>query len=345
MKQIEWNNNILYLLDQRKLPAETAILECKNHHDVCMAIKTLAVRGAPLIGVAAAMGLVLSSIANEFETAEELRNYVESAEKELRSTRPTAVNLMWALDRMLTAIDKPGYLTAESLRKLILEEAMAIWEEDCELCRLMGINGAAVIPDNANIITHCNTGSLAASGDGTALSVIRQAHRDGKKIHVFVDETRPLLQGARLTAWELSKDGIPYTLITDNMAAHVMKEKKIDLAITGADRIAANGDSANKIGTYGLAVIAKAHNVPFYIAAPYSTIDLGIKSGKEIVIEQRDPDEVRFFGSRQTAPENCNVYNPAFDVTPAELIRAIITDRGIIEQPFATNLKQTLCGV
>ena len=344
MKQIEWKNAKLYLLDQRLLPSEESLLECNSYNDVCMAISTLAVRGAPLIGVAGAFGVVLAGICeNSSISLFKIKENIKKTALKIRSTRPTAVNLMWAIDSMIKVLDN-DFSSLQDINKALLSKAMDIWNEDIELCAKMGHYGAELIPNNANIITHCNTGSLAASGDGTALSVIRHAHNAGKKIHVFVDETRPLLQGSRLTAWELSKYNIPYTLITDNMAAHVMKTKKVDLVITGADRIVANGDSANKIGTYGLSVLAKAHNVPFYITAPYSTVDLNISSGDQIVIEERNPDEVRCLAGIKTAPENCNVYNPAFDVTPSEFISAIITDKGIIRPPYTVNIKQALLG-
>ena len=294
IKQIEWKNDILTLLDQRLLPITEKYIECTKYDQIIDAIKTLAVRGAPLIGVSAGMGIVVASKETD-KKGEELRQYVIEAEKKLRASRPTAVNLMWALDRMMPFImsdpsDSEAYISASE------KAALNIWNEDIELCRKMGEYGLEIVPQNANIITHCNTGSLATAGDGTALAVIRAAHRAGKNIHVFADETRPLLQGARLTAWELAHDSIPFTLICDGMSSYVMKNKKIDLVITGADRIAGNGDSANKIGTYGLAVSAKYHNVPFYIAAPYSTLDLSIKSGEQIVIEQRKAEEVRSFG-------------------------------------------------
>jgi len=345
MRQIEWKNDKLYLLDQRFLPSEEVLLECSDYNEVCLAIKTLAVRGAPLIGVTAAMGVCLALNANKTNSLETLKKETKEAALTLRVARPTAVNLMWAIDKIVEVIDDDSIMTAEMFKKAVFGKAMEIWNEDIELCQKMGFYGSVLIPNNANIITHCNTGKLATSGNGTALSVIKQACQDGKKIHVFVDETRPLLQGARLTAWELSKDHIPFTLITDNMAAFVMKTKKVDLVITGADRIASNGDSANKIGTYGLALAAKAHNIPFYIAAPYSTIDLSISSGDEIAIEERNADEVRSLGGIKIAPEDCNVYNPAFDVTPNELISAIITDRGVIRQPYSVNLKQSLSGI
>lgn len=339
MKQIEWSNGELSLLDQRKLPLSVEYLKCVNFMQVYDAIKTLAVRGAPLIGVAAAMGVVLASKESAFEPLSKIKTYTAEAALKLRSARPTAVNLMWALDRMLPLInsdedDLTSYL------KALEREALAIWAEDIDLCDKIGAFGAELIPRDASIITHCNTGSLATAGSGTALSVIRHAFRQGKNIHVYADETRPLLQGSRLTVWELCEDRIPCTLICDNMAAHVMKTKNITLAITGADRIASNGDSANKIGTYGLAIAAAYHGIPFYIAAPYSTVDLAVSSGKDIVIEERQPDEVCRCGDVRVAPEICRAFNPAFDVTPAELITGIITDKGVIYPPYDEKLRK-----
>lgn len=338
ISQIGYDEMTLSILDQRKLPLKIEYIKAEKLQQVCDAIKTLAVRGAPLIGVTAALGLRLVSDRYSGNELGELKAILLAAEKELRATRPTAVNLMWGLDRMLAVIALE-YSSIEKLKAAVAKEAMTIWHEDVELCERMGRYGAELIPDKSHIITHCNTGALATAGIGTALGVILTAHDAGKQLHVYVDETRPLLQGGRLTAWELACAKVPFTLITDNMAAHVMKTRHVDLAITGADRIAANGDSANKIGTYSLAVVAKAHNVPFYIAAPYSTIDMNIKSGDQIVIEQRAAAEVRGFGDLIWAPE-CEVYNPAFDVTPAELISGIITDRGIVYPPFEQNLKR-----
>ena len=323
----------LRLLDQRRLPNEEDFLECENLQQVTDAIRTLAVRGAPAIGVAAAYGVVIG-------VQEELNlNRVLSKSRfdyiidELAATRPTAVNLFWALER----VKKVGYsgfkngLNGTELRDNLLKEADLIFAEDERDHHLLGENGAQLVPNRARILTHCNAGALACADYGTALGVIRAAHTAGKEIQVFADETRPLLQGSRLTTWELLKDKIPVTLICDNMAAHCMSKGMIDLVIVGADRIAANGDSANKIGTYSVALAAKAHNLPFYIAAPTSTIDFSLTDGSEIPIEERDPDEVRFFGEKRTAPAEVEVYNPAFDVTPARLITAIITEKGVFE--------------
>lgn len=339
IEQIAWRDGRLVLLDQRRLPLCVEYIDCVDYMQVYDAIRTLAVRGAPLIGVSAAMGVVLA--ARSRMGSPDLAEFTAAAEAKLRSARPTAVNLMWALDRMLPFIAAPSD-DAEAYVRGLEGEALGIWREDVELCRRIGESGLEVVPANASIITHCNTGSLATAGDGTALAVIRHAHRAGRNVQVYADETRPLLQGARLTAWELSEDGIPFTLMCDGMSSHLMKTRKIDLVITGADRIASNGDSANKIGTYGLAVSAAYHHVPFYIAAPYSTIDMSIGSGDEIVIEQRNPEEVRSLGGVRTAPEGCDVFNPAFDVTPASLISGIITDRGIVRPPFDLNLRKIM---
>ena len=323
----------LRLLDQRRLPNAEIFIECATLAQVTDAIKTLAVRGAPAIGVAAAYGVVvgLQEIIAQNQTVSE--NKFTEIIAELARTRPTAVNLFWALKRMQnsgrTAFKKG--LNGTALREHLLHEAELIFAEDLHNHHRLGKFGAELIPDGARILTHCNAGALACADYGTALGVIRAAHSAGKKIRVFADETRPLLQGARLTTWELMKDEIPVTLICDNMAAHCMAKGMIDLVIVGADRIAANGDSANKIGTYAVALAAQAHKLPFYIAAPTSTIDFSLTEGTEIPIEERDPDEVRFFGDKRTAPAAVPVYNPAFDVTPAHLISAIITEKGVFE--------------
>jgi methylthioribose-1-phosphate isomerase len=305
------------------------------------AIKTLAVRGAPAIGVAAAYGVTIG-IREEIDrektlTEENFLNIIAA----LAATRPTAVNLFWALERMKKlGLDglKKG-LPEDELYSRLLQEADLIFAEDQRNHRLLGEYGAELVPAGARILTHCNAGALACADYGTALGVIRAAHNAGKKIEVFADETRPLLQGSRLTAWELLKDKIPVTLICDNMAAHCMAGKMLDLVIVGADRIAANGDSANKIGTYSVALAARAHNLPFYIAAPTSTIDFSLADGSKIPIEERDPDEVRFFGEKRTAPADVKVYNPAFDVTPAALITAIITEKGVFKPEQLTSIK------
>jgi methylthioribose-1-phosphate isomerase len=332
---LSWINErrVLRLLDQRQLPNAEIFIECATLAQVTDAIKTLAVRGAPAIGVAAAYGVVvgLQEIIAQNQTVSE--DKLAEIIAELARTRPTAVNLFWALKRMQdsgrTGLKKG--LSGTALREHLLREADRIFAEDLRNHHRLGEFGAVLIPDGARILTHCNAGALACADYGTALGVIRAAHSAGKKIKVFADETRPLLQGARLTTWELLKDEIPVTLICDNMAAHCMAQGMIDLVIVGADRIAANGDSANKIGTYAVALAAQAHKLPFYIAAPTSTIDFSLADGTEIPIEERDPDEVRFFGDRRTAPAAVPVYNPAFDVTPAHLISAIITEKGVFE--------------
>ena len=321
----------LRLLDQRCLPTEELFLECRNLQQVAEAIKTLAVRGAPAIGVAAAYGVVLgvqkAIEAGHTVTAPTFTDIID----ELAATRPTAVNLFWALERMKKA-GKEGLkkrIEETDLRDLLLAEADQIYAEDERAHHRLGELGVQLIPAGATILTHCNAGALACAEYGTALGVIRAAKAAGKKIKVYADETRPLLQGSRLTTWELLKEEIPVTLICDNMAAHCMAKGMIDLVIVGADRIAANGDTANKIGTYSVALAAKAHNLPFYVAAPTSTIDFSLADGSAIPIEERDPDEVRFFGKKRTAPAEVAVYNPAFDITPKALISAIITEKGI----------------
>ncbi|UCF44437.1 MAG: S-methyl-5-thioribose-1-phosphate isomerase, partial [Planctomycetota bacterium] len=340
-------DGFLELIDQRKLPCEFIKLQCRATEQLYEAIKTLAVRGAPAIGVAAAYGLVLAL--QEAATEDDLRAGLAQLEKSceyLASSRPTGANLFWALERVKRSAEEFAASRPEanlqSLREHVLEEANAICAEDVDMCRRIGENGATFIKEGAGILTHCNAGALATAGQGTALSVMFEAQEAGKKFRVYVDETRPLLQGARLTAWELQQAGIEVTVICDNMAGWLMKQGKIDAIITGADRIAANGDAANKIGTYSLSIMAREHNVPFYIAAPSSTFDLSIKSGTEIPIEQRGADEVRFFGGTKVAPDGVGVYSPAFDVTEARDITAIITERGVVEKPNAEKIAKLL---
>jgi methylthioribose-1-phosphate isomerase len=329
MTQVEtlrWTGGIdgtLHLIDQTLLPGELREIECHDAATVWEAIKQLRVRGAPAIGIAAAYGVVLG-IRKDISQLDAVVDY-------LAGSRPTAVNLFWALDRMKAkAATLAGRPHAEAVAQL-LAEAQAIHEEDRALCRSIGRHGAELLPDGAGVLTHCNAGGLATAEYGTALSVFFTAQDQGKKLHVYVDETRPLLQGARLTAWELVQRGIPATLICDSMAAQVMREKRVQAVVVGADRIAANGDTANKIGTYSVAVLAQAHGIPFYVAAPSTTFDLTIDSGEQIPIEQRSAAEITHGFGRATAPEGVGVYNPAFDVTPAGLIRGIITERGIVE--------------
>jgi len=343
IKTLKWVRGIdgcLEIIDQRKLPTEYKIIRCRNIRQLYDAIKTLAVRGAPAIGVAGAYGAVLSlqNISSNASLTQALK-ILKRDSKYLVSSRPTAVNLRWAIERVIGCAEKDAK-TVKELRKIILKEANDICQEDIEMCRKIGANGFRFIKNGMGVLTHCNAGALATAGEGTALSVLYEAKKRGKKFRVYADESRPLLQGARLTAWELKQAGIDVTVICDDMAAVLMKQGKIDMVITGADRIAANGDAANKIGTYGLSVLAKAHKIPFYIAAPSSTFDLKTNTGKNIPIEQRPADEIRFYNEKQTVPEGVKVYNPAFDVTPAENITAIITERGVIEKPNKSKIKK-----
>jgi methylthioribose-1-phosphate isomerase len=336
----------LRLIDQTRLPTEYVELDCHDVPAVWEAIKALRVRGAPAIGIAAAYGAVIGARANGTDKVTSIRHALNQATKHLRSSRPTAVNLFWALDRMDAAASSADQHDGAALLDRLLSEARTIDEEDRAMCRAIGRHGASLVEPGQGILTHCNAGGLATADYGTALAVVYSAHERGTPLRVFADETRPLLQGARLTAWELKRRGIPVTLICDNMAAQVMREGKVHLVIVGADRIAANGDAANKIGTYGVAVLAKAHGIPFYVAAPSSTFDLSIADGSAIPIEQRDPREITHGFGRQTAPDEIDVYNPAFDVTPAELIAGIITEKGIIRPvnraTIAANLHSTL---
>lgn len=327
---VEWKNGAVRLLDQSRLPEHVEFLDCKDYQTVADAIRNLKVRGAPAIGVTAAMGVALGAqtiTASDYDTfAKSLLPICDH----LAATRPTAVNLFWAIERMKRLLASLRTQPIAAIKAELLKESQIILDEDIALCKAMGRHGADLIASGQTVLTHCNAGALATAGYGTALGVIRAAWEQGKQIQVIADETRPVLQGARLTAWELMQDKIPVTLITDNMAGSLMRQGKIHLCIVGADRIAANGDVANKIGTYSVAVLAKAHGIPFYVAAPYSTIDLKTKTGADIPIEQRNPAEVTtIHGSHPVAPHGVQVYNPAFDVTPAELISGIITERGI----------------
>lgn len=335
-KTLWWADGALAMIDQTRLPAELVTLECRDYREVARAIKEMRVRGAPAIGVAAAFGLVLAAWVSPAADVRALAAEVREAGRALRATRPTAVNLAWAVDRTLRALE--GQASVAAARQALLVAATRISDEDEAMCRAIGRHGAALVPDGARVLTHCNAGGLATVSYGTALGVIRAAHEQGKRIHVFVDETRPLLQGARLTAWELAREGIPLTLITDNMAGHLMRLGRIDLAVVGADRIAANGDVANKIGTYSVAVLAKAHGLPLYVAAPSSTIDLSLATGEEIPIEERDPEEVLAVGGKRLAPEGVPAANPAFDVTPSHLVAAIVTEAGVIRPPYGAGL-------
>jgi methylthioribose-1-phosphate isomerase len=344
IKTLEWKKGKLYLLDQTKLPLKEAYVACSTYQEAAQAIQKMVVRGAPAIGVAAAFGMVLGIRQFKSGTRAALKKHMDGVAQALVSTRPTAVNLVWAVERMRRlAFQKMGG-DFQILRQELEKEALRILEEDLEANREMGRQGQVLIPDGVSVLTYCNAGALATAGYGTALGVIRAAWEAGKRIHVYVGETRPLLQGARLTAWELKKDRIPCTLIADNMAGWLMAQEKIHLAITGADRIAANGDAANKIGTYSMALLCRAHRLPFYVAAPISTIDLSTARGEKIPIEERASTEVTTLRGKRMAPLAVKVYNPAFDVTPHRFISAIITERGIVQSPYRLNLKKILSG-
>lgn len=335
-------NGTLWMIDQTLLPNEFQEIECATVEVIWEAIKVLRVRGAPAIGVAAAYGVVNGLQAEREVDRDAFDNKLNEVTEYLASSRPTAVNLFWALDRMKAVAAANASLPSAERHDRLFAEAVAIDEEDREMCLAIGRHGSELLADGCGVLTHCNAGGLATAGDGTALSVMFAAAAAGKSIHVYADETRPLLQGARLTAWELKQREVPVTVICDNMAAQVMKEGKIQAVVTGSDRIAANGDAANKIGTYGVALLAKAHNIPFYVAAPSSTFDLSLSHGDQIPIEQRDREEVANGFGRQTVPDNVDVYNPAFDVTPAELIAAIVTERGIINAPTTAAVAEHL---
>jgi len=339
---VDYERGCVLLLDQTRLPHEEEVLRCEDVPALVEAIQRLVVRGAPAIGVAAAHGVSLAAdrLLQQGSAGDELVSGVRAAVDELRASRPTAVNLGWALDRMEGRLAEAVQVGAqgEDLRGALAAEAEAIHREDVELCRAMGEHGAALLPDPCTVLTHCNTGALATAGIGTALGVVYAAVEAGKQVRVYVDETRPLLQGARLNTWELARHGIPATLICDGAAGWTLRTRRVDAVIVGADRIAANGDVANKIGTYPLAVLAARHGVPFYVAAPYSTLDLSLAGGDEIPIEERRAEEVTGFAGRSVAAAGTEAFNPAFDVTPAELIAGIITERGVFRPPFAETL-------
>jgi len=345
IKTISWKNNKAVFIDQRVLPAAEKYITCVSYKQVIAAIKNLTVRGAPAIGVAAGFAAALGALTLGELTPDKFRQKFFAICDEINQARPTARNLAWALERMKRRFTLVHNLPPRKITAALIDEAKRIYSEDIETNRKIGKNGARLIAQRDNVLTHCNAGALATAGYGTALGVIRSAIGQGKKLHVYVDETRPVLQGARLTAWELKKEKIPFTLITDNMAGFLMRQGKIDKIIVGADRIATNGDTANKIGTYSLAVLAKEHSVPFYVAAPFSTIDVGIKAGEKIPIEQRNPLEVTRVQGRNIAPKGTKVYNPAFDVTPAKYITAIITEQGILKKPYRVSIKRAHQGV
>jgi len=343
IKTIEWTNDGVRMLDQRLLPTEETYLMLRSYDEVADAIRKMVVRGAPAIGVSAAMGIALGASQSVGTSVSDLEDDLGYICEVMSQTRPTAVNLFWAIERMRSTFNREKALTqdVEELKRRLVAEALAIFDEDISSNRAIGRFGEPLIPDGATVLTHCNAGALATAGDyGTALGVIRGARDAGKRVAVIADETRPFLQGLRLTAWELAKDNIPVTVITDNMAGHVMKEGKVDAVVVGADRIAANGDTANKIGTYMVAVLAKEHDIPFYVAAPITTLDLSLSSGAEIPIEERDSREITHIRQHQLGPDGVAVHNPAFDVTPSHLITAIITDQGVARAPFQASLKK-----
>ena len=337
---IEWKDNAVVMIDQRKLPSAEIYVTCKTAADVAKAIKTMVIRGAPAIGVAAAMGIALGMRRSTATGTKQFTTEFQKTCELMAATRPTAVNLFWAIERMKHAFAEAaqGGCSVDEIKRRLEAEALRIHDEDVESCRAMGAHGAALVPQEARILTHCNAGALATAGYGTALGVIRAAAEQGKKVAVLADETRPFLQGARLTAWELVKDGIDTTVITDNMAGAMMRMGHVDLVVVGADRIAANGDVANKIGTYAVAVLAKEHGIPFYVAAPISTVDLATSDGSKIPIEERNDKEVTHVGASRLTPEGARIRNPAFDVTPSKYVTAIITERGIARPPYAESL-------
>jgi methylthioribose-1-phosphate isomerase len=339
---IEWKDDAVVMIDQRKLPASEVYVTCKTANEVAKAIKTMVIRGAPAIGVAAAMGIAVGMIRSRATGTKQFTTEFQKTCDLMAGTRPTAVNLFWAIERIKKAFAAAAQdgRSVNEIKRVLVDEARAIHDEDVQSCRTIGAHGAGLVPASARILTHCNAGALATAGYGTALGVIRAAAEQGKTIAVLADETRPFLQGARLTAWELIKDGIDTTVITDNMAGAMMRLGQIDLVVVGADRIAANGDVANKIGTYSVAVLAKEHGLPFYVAAPLSTVDLNTPDGSRIPIEERNDREVTHVGATRVTPDGAHVRNPAFDVTPAQYVTAIITERGVARAPFAESLPQ-----
>jgi methylthioribose-1-phosphate isomerase len=348
IKTVEWTAEGVRMIDQRLLPNEEKYLTLRSCDEVAEAIKLMVVRGAPAIGVSAAMGIALGTMQAAVSSVADLEEDFDYFCDVMSRTRPTAVNLFWAIERMRDAFRRAkseGMTQVDEVKRLLVDEAKKIFQEDIESNRALGRFGGELIPDGATVLTHCNAGALATAGDyGTALGVVRGARDAGKRVAVIADETRPFLQGARLTAWELQKDEIPVTVITDNMAGHVMKQGTVDAVVVGADRIAANGDTANKIGTYMVAVLAREHQIPFYVAAPISTIDLKIPSGEQIPIEERDEREVTHLRDQRLSPEGVAAHNPAFDVTPHPLVAAIITDKGVARPPYTESLRRMVEG-
>ena len=344
IQTLEWTEQGVRFIDQTKLPTEETYITCKTHEQVADAIRAMVVRGAPAIGVAAAMGIAVGMKNSKAETAGELKRELDQICDNMGKTRPTAVNLFWAIGRMQEKFERLRVRPVEQIKRELIDEAKRMHAEDIAANQAMGRHGATLMPSEGGVLTHCNAGALATAGYGTALGVIRAAVEQGKKIHVYADETRPFLQGSRLTAWELMKDGIPTTVISDNMAGAMMKQGKIGAIVVGADRIAANGDVANKIGTYTVAVLAKENGIPFYVAAPISTVDMACLDGSKIPIEQRDSREVSHIAGKQMVPDGVSIENPAFDVTPAKYVAAIITERGIARAPYDQSLRN-LAGI
>ena len=340
VKTLEWTDAGVRFIDQTRLPTEEIYVTCRDYREVATAIRDMIVRGAPAIGISAAMGVALGVRNSTAKNIADLRPEFDEICNTLASTRPTAVNLFWAIQHMRDRFNELSSEPLEAIKRELIEEAQRMYLADIAACKMMGRNGAVLIPSSGGVLTHCNAGALATCGYGSALGVIRAAVEAGKKIHVFADETRPFLQGSRLTAWELTKDGIPTTVISDNMAGALMKQGKIGAVVVGADRIAANGDVANKIGTYTVAVLAKEHGIPFYVAAPWSTIDLATATGESIPIEERSPREVTHLAGKQLTPDGVSIENPAFDVTPHRYVAAIITERGIAKAPYAESLRE-----
>src|ERR1700683_4732388 len=339
IQTLEWTDHGVRFIDQTKLPTEEAYVTCKTHEQVADVIRTMVVRGAPAIGVAAAMGVALAVKNSRAESTADLKRDLDQACGVIGKTRPTAVNLFWAIRRMQEKFERVRIRPIPQIKRDLIEEAQRMHAEDIAANQAMGGHGATLMPSEGGVLTHCNAGALATAGYGTALGVIRAAGAQGKKIHVYADETRPFLQGSRLTAWELMKDGIPTTVISDNMAGAMMKQGRIGAIIVGADRVAANGDVANKIGTYTVAILAKEHGIPFYVAAPISTIDLACPDGTHIPIEQRNPKEVTHIAGKQMVPDGVSIENPAFDVTPAKYVTAIINERGSARAPYGESLR------